>query len=50
MTSTLSRADHAWRLLEGLSDPEIPVVSLRELGTLRDVRQGAQGLEVGWRL
>eukprot|EP01034_Spumella_vulgaris_P026881 gene26881-33530_t len=27
-------------------DPEIPVVSLRELGILRDVREGAQGLEV----
>ncbi len=46
MTSTLSRADHAWRLLEGLSDPEIPVVSLRELGILREVREGTAGLEV----
>ena len=46
MTSTVSRIDQAWRLLEGLSDPEIPVVSLRELGILRDVREGAAGLEV----
>lgn len=35
-----------WALLESIPDPEIPVVSLRELGILRDVRQGAQGLEV----
>lgn len=36
----------AWAALEQLADPEIPVVSLRELGILRDVRQGADGLEV----
>ena len=36
----------AWTALEALADPEIPVVSLRELGILRDVRQGADGLEV----
>ena len=36
----------AWSALETLADPEIPVVSLRELGILRDVRQGADGLEV----
>jgi ring-1,2-phenylacetyl-CoA epoxidase subunit PaaD len=36
----------AWGLLEHLSDPEIPVVSLRELGILRDVRDGPDGLEV----
>jgi ring-1,2-phenylacetyl-CoA epoxidase subunit PaaD len=36
----------AWGLLEHLSDPEIPVVSLRELGILRAVREGPDGLEV----
>ena len=36
----------AWAALETLPDPDIPVVSLRELGILRDVRQGADGLEV----
>lgn len=36
----------AWAALEELTDPEIPVISLRELGILRDVRQGADGLEV----
>jgi ring-1,2-phenylacetyl-CoA epoxidase subunit PaaD len=45
-TRTLSPAERAWALLEHLSDPEIPVVSLRELGILRDVREGKQGLEV----
>ena len=46
MTTTLSRAQQAWQLLEALSDPEIPVITLRELGILRDVREGDQGLEV----
>jgi ring-1,2-phenylacetyl-CoA epoxidase subunit PaaD len=36
----------AWALLEQLTDPEIPVVTLRELGILRDVRTGPHGLEV----
>ena len=46
MTTTLTRAEQAWQLLEGLSDPEIPVITLRELGILREVREGDQGLEV----
>ena len=36
----------AWAALEQLADPEIPVVSLRELGILRDIRMGEEGLEV----
>ena len=44
--ATLSRTQQAWQLLEGLSDPEIPVITLRELGILREVREGAEGLEV----
>ena len=40
-------AHHAiWELLEAVTDPEIPVVNLREMGILRDIRQGPQGLEV----
>jgi ring-1,2-phenylacetyl-CoA epoxidase subunit PaaD len=35
-----------WAALETLTDPEIPVVSLRDLGILRDVRQASDGLEV----
>lgn len=41
-----TRIEAAWAALEELTDPEIPVISLRELGILRDVRQGADGLEV----
>ncbi len=37
----------AWEVLETVPDPEIPVVSIRELGILRDVRRAADGqLEV----
>ncbi|QHE84123.1 1,2-phenylacetyl-CoA epoxidase subunit PaaD [Hydrogenophaga sp. BPS33] len=38
--------EHAaiWQALANLSDPEIPVVSLREMGILRDVRTGADGV------
>jgi len=35
-----------WDLLERVTDPEIPVVSLREMGILRAVRQGEDGLEI----
>ncbi len=46
-----SAVELAWALLESLTDPEIPVVTLRELGILRDVRyvvahDGAEQLEV----
>lgn len=34
---------HIWQLLEQVPDPEIPVVSIRELGILRDVRSAADG-------
>ncbi len=46
MTTTLTPAEQAWQVLEALSDPEIPVITLRELGILREVREGAQGMEV----
>ena len=38
--------NQVWALLDQVADPEIPVVSLRELGILRDVRLGEAGLEV----
>lgn len=38
--------DQVWALLDEVADPEIPVVSLRELGILRDVRLGETGVEV----
>ena len=46
MNATTASAQDVWDALEHLPDPEIPVVSLRELGILRDVRPGKQGLEV----
>ena len=45
MTATTSVSE-AWEILEGLSDPEIPVISLRELGILREIREADDGLEV----
>ncbi|WP_454721087.1 MULTISPECIES: 1,2-phenylacetyl-CoA epoxidase subunit PaaD [Cupriavidus] len=36
--------ERAWAVLETVPDPEIPVVSLRELGILRAVRRGADGV------
>lgn len=38
--------EEVWAALEDLADPEIPVISLRELGILREVRAAADGLEV----
>lgn len=35
-----------WQLLETVTDPEIPVLSLREIGVLRAVRAGSDGLQV----
>ena len=50
-TPSHSVVEKAWSLLESLTDPEIPVVTLRELGILRDVRmaynaEGSEQLEV----
>lgn len=48
MTASLAPVplEEVWAALDMLTDPEIPVVTLRELGILRDVREGAHGLEV----
>ena len=43
MTATI---EEVWAALEDLADPEIPVISLRDLGILREVRAGTDGLEV----
>ena len=42
----LDRERLAWRVLEGVMDPEIPVVSLVELGIVRAVRLHDEGTEV----
>jgi len=36
----------AWAILEGIPDPEIPVVSIRELGILREINERDGELEV----
>lgn len=38
--------DKAWAVLDELTDPEIPVITLRELGILRDIRAIDDTLEV----
>lgn len=43
---TDSRTPHLWDLLDAVKDPEIPVVSIWELGILQDIRQYNQGLVV----
>lgn len=43
---TLTTTDAVWALLEQVTDPEIPVVSLRELGILREVHATESGFDV----
>ncbi len=38
-----TKLEQAWAALDGLSDPEIPVLTLRDLGIVRDVREAADG-------
>ena len=35
-----------WQVLDTLTDPEIPVVTLRDMGIVREVLRGADGVEV----
>ncbi len=42
----MNRLQPIWDALEAVPDPEIPVVSIRELGILRDVRQSSDGVEI----
>lgn len=42
----VTRAERAWRVLDTVADPEIPVVSIRELGILREVNERGDALEV----
>lgn len=43
----LSRVERAWQVLDGVLDPEVPVVSVRDLGIVRDVVElDDGGLEV----
>ena len=44
--NVMTRAQQAWELLEAIPDPEIPVVSIRELGILREINERDGELEV----
>lgn len=44
--ATEARLANAWAALEAVPDPEIPVVSIRDLGILRDVRLAEDGVTV----
>lgn len=46
MVQAVSRIQQVWDALDAVPDPEIPVVSIRELGILRDVREDDAGLEI----
>lgn len=41
-----SRLERAWAVLDGVLDPEVPVVSVCDLGIVRDVVEGDDGLTV----
>jgi ring-1,2-phenylacetyl-CoA epoxidase subunit PaaD len=41
-----SRAEHAWAVLEGVLDPEVPVVSVVDLGIVREVIDEGEALVV----
>jgi ring-1,2-phenylacetyl-CoA epoxidase subunit PaaD len=44
--AAVSRAERAWAALAEVPDPEIPVVSIRELGILREINEYGNRLEV----
>ena len=41
-----ARIARAWEVLDGVLDPEVPAVSVRDLGIVRDVRRAGEALEV----
>lgn len=43
-TPMAQRIESIWKALESVTDPEIPVVTLRELGILRSVQLGEDGV------
>ena len=49
MSATLaveSRLQRAWAVLDSVPDPEVPAVSVRDLGIVRDVVEHDEGLEI----
>ena len=43
---TAARIERAWEVLGTVLDPEVPAVSVRDLGIVRDVIEHADGLEI----
>ena len=41
-----ARAEQAWQVLQGVLDPEVPAVSVVDLGIVRDVVDHGHELEV----
>jgi len=41
-----ARTAAAWAVLDGVLDPEVPALSLTDLGIVRDVRAGEKGVDV----
>lgn len=46
VAAAMSLAQRAWEVLEAIPDPEIPVVSIRELGILREISERGGELEI----
>lgn len=46
MPANASRVDHAWYVLHDVLDPEVPALSVCDLGIVRDVREAGEALEV----
>jgi len=44
--SAAARIERAWQVLDGVPDPEVPVLSVRDLGLVRDVRAEGERLVV----
>ena len=42
----MTRTERAWQVLDGVADPEVPVLSVRDLGIVRDVIDHGEQLEV----
>jgi ring-1,2-phenylacetyl-CoA epoxidase subunit PaaD len=42
----VTRAERAWAVLDGVPDPEVPALSVRDLGIVRDVIDHGEELEV----
>ncbi|HEX2011976.1 MAG TPA: 1,2-phenylacetyl-CoA epoxidase subunit PaaD [Roseateles sp.] len=46
LSNACGRLEAAWEVLRQIPDPEVPVISLCELGIVRDLKETAGGLQV----